>query len=93
MLKGNQTEQEFQNWLNKHSIAFLPIKQTINSFSPALKKHFIKRPDFQILIPNIGFIMVDVKYKKQAKKHNKFFLNAEETDKYVSLQRKFNIQT
>jgi hypothetical protein len=36
---------------------------------------------------------VDVKDKKQAKKHNKFFINSEETDKYVNLQRKFNLQT
>lgn len=89
----NKAEQEFQKWLIRHIIAYFSINQSIATFSPALKKYFTKRPDFQILIPNIGYILVDVKDKKQATKHNKFFLNAEETDKYVNLQRKFNLQT
>jgi hypothetical protein len=92
-IKQNQAEQGFQNWLDKHGIAYWSIKQSINSFSPALKENFTKRPDFLILIPNIGLIIIEVKYKKQATKHNKFFLNAAETDKYVNLQRRFNLQT
>ena len=89
----NRAEQEFKNWLDKHNTAYWYIAQDLNNFSPALKKYFTKRPDFAILLPNIGLLFVDIKDKKQAKKHNKFFLNAEETDKYVNLQRNFNLQT
>lgn len=88
---NNKAEQEYKKWLDKQNIAYLYIDQGISSFSPALKKFFTKRPDFLLLIPNMGFIFVDVKHKEQAKKHNKFFINAEETDKYVNMQRKFNI--
>lgn len=89
----NRAEQEFKNWLDKHNIPYWYISQDIDNFSQALKKFFTKRPDFVILLPNIGLLFVDVKNKEQAVKHNKFFLNAEETDKYVSLQRNFNLQT
>lgn len=89
--KQIQTEQAFKKWLDKHDIPYWYIKQDISTFSKALKEYFTKRPDFIILIPNTGLIIVDIKYKKQAEKHNKFFLNAAETDKYVNLHRKFNL--
>lgn len=91
--KQQKSEQEFRNWLDKHNIPYWYIDQDFNNFSQSLKTFFTKRPDFLILIPNIGFILIDVKYKEQAEKHDKFFLDAIETDKYVNLQRKFNLQT
>ena len=63
----NQTEHTFKNWLDKHTTPYWHISQDIDSFSPALKKIFTKRPDFAILLPNIGLLFVDVKNKKQRK--------------------------
>ena len=90
---NNKAELEFKKWLDKHNIPYWYIEQDIENFSPALRDYFTKRPDFLILIPNIGFILVDIKEKEQAEIHEKFFLNAIETDKYVNLQRRFNLQT
>ena len=89
----NLAEERFKNWLDKNKIPYWYIDQSIENFSPALKKYFIKRPDFLILLPNIGLIFVDVKDKSQAEKYNKFFLEATEVDKYLGMQRTFNLQT
>ena len=67
------------------------IHQDIETFSNGLKKHFTKRPDFFILIPNFGFILVDVKDKKSAEKYEKFFVDFEDVEKFLNLQRIFNL--
>lgn len=91
--KDNKAEQEFKVWLDKHDIAYWYIQQDIDTFSKELKKQFVKRPDFLILIPNFGFILVDIKDKISAEKYEKFFINAEEVEKYMNLQRTFNLQS
>ena len=91
--KGDFAELKFKEWLDKHSIPYWYIQQDIETFSPALKEYFgSKRPDFMILLPNLGFVFVDVEYKKLSSAYNKFPLDAEETSKYSNLQRNFNIQ-
>lgn len=87
----NIAEIKFRDWLDKNHIPYWYIDQSLKSFSPALRKFWIKRPDFMILLPNFGLIFVDVKDKIQAKKYDKFFLRANEVDKYVGMQRTFNI--
>lgn len=89
----NKAEQEFKNWLDKHKIAYWYIHQDIDTFSEELRRQFVKRPDFLILLPNFGFILIDVKDKKSAEKYEKFFINAEEVEKYMNLQRTFNLQS
>ncbi len=91
--KENVAEQKFQNWLDKHSIPYWYVQQDINTFSPALKKYMTKRPDFLVLIPNFGFVIIDVKDKEPAIKYEKFFINAKEVEKYINLQRLFNLQS
>ncbi len=44
-----------------------------------------------ILLPNLGFIFVDVKYRKINKEYRTFPLDSLESKKYSSLQRKFNL--
>jgi len=91
--KGNIVELRFKEWLDKHDIPYWYIQQDIETFSSSLKKIFgAKRPDFMILLPNIGFIFVDLKYKKLITKYKKFPLDSKETTKYSSLQRYFNLQ-
>jgi len=91
--KGEKVEDKFQRWLNKHKIPYLYIQQDKETFSSAFNDLFPgKRPDFLILIQNFGFIFVDVKYKKISK-YGDYPIDAEETKKYSSMQRKFNIPT
>ena len=90
--KGDLTEQKFKEWLDKHRIPYWYIQQDIETFSTSLKDYFCKRPDFMILIPNFGFILVDIENKEPARKYNKFFIDAEEAIKYSQLQRFFNLQ-
>ena len=90
--KGNLAEKRFQRWLEKHNIPYFYIKQDLETFSPALKTIFAgKRPDFMVLIPNFGFIFVDVKYKNINQFYKKYPLDGIETKKYSSLQRLFNL--
>ena len=89
---GENTELRFKEWLDKHNIPYFYIKQDIETFSAALKNSFYgKRPDFMILIPNFGFIFVDVKYKKLNYDFKTYPLDAYETKKYSSVQRRFNL--
>jgi hypothetical protein len=92
MEKGNETEMKFKAWLDKNNIPYLYLQQDTKTLSPAFKKYFSgKRPDFLILIPNLGFIFVDTKYKKLNSDYKTYPLDAEETKKYSSIQRKFNL--
>ena len=91
--KGDIVESKFKEWLDQHNIPYWYIQQDIKTFSLALKKYFgTKRPDFMILLPNLGFIFVDVKYKKLNREYNSFPLDSEETTRYSNLQRNFNLQ-
>jgi len=87
----NLAEKKFKEWLDRNSIPYWYIDQSLESFSPALRKFLSKRPDFMILLPNFGLIFVDVKDKPQAEKYEKFFLYANEVDNYLSMQRTFNV--
>jgi len=90
--KGRETEENFKQWLDKHNIPYFYIKQDIETFSPSFRNIFSgKRPDFMILIPNFGFIFVDVKYKKIHPDYKTYPIDGEETKKYSSLQRLFNL--
>ncbi len=89
----NKAEEEFKIWLDKNNIPYWYIDQSLESFSPALRRFWSKRPDFMILIPNVGFIFVDVKDKSAAEKYPKFFIDADDVDKYSSMQSIFNIKT
>jgi len=89
--RGKEVELRFKEWLDRHEIPYWYIQQDIETFSPALKKYFAKRPDFMILLPNLGFIFVDAEYKKPT--HYKTFpIDTEESRKYSVLQRHFNLQ-
>ena len=90
--KGNEAEDRFTDWLDKHIIPYLYIKQDTETFSTAFRDSAGKRPDFLILIPHFGFIFVDVKYKNLNSEYNTYPIDADETKKYSSLQRKFNMQ-
>ena len=90
--KGKEVEAKFRDWLDKHNIPYLYLQQDTQTISFAFKKYFSgKRPDFLILIPNLGFIFVDVKYKRLNPEFKTFPIDSEETKKYSSLQRKFNL--
>jgi len=90
--KGNETEIRFKEWLDKNKIPYLYLQQDTQTLSLAFKKYFSgKRPDFLILIPNLGFIFVDTKYKKLNLEYKTYPIDTEETKKYSSIQRKFNL--
>ena len=90
--KGDEAEFMFQKWLDKHNIPYFYIKQDKETFSSALDAMFLgKRPDFMVLIPNFGFIFVDVKNRSLYKDYETYPLDTAETKKYSSLQRRFNM--
>lgn len=91
-IKGEEAEHKFKNWLDKHRIPYFYIKQDIDFF-PTFFKDLSpgKRPDFMILIPNLGLIFVDVKNKEFNSEFKNYPIDGEETRIYSSLQRKFNL--
>ncbi|MFA5173657.1 MAG: hypothetical protein WC438_00560 [Candidatus Pacearchaeota archaeon] len=89
--KGKEAEIKFKEWLDKHKIPYLYIQQDKETFASAFKDFSGKRPDFMILIPNFGFIFVDIKYKKLNQEFKTYPIDFEETEKYSFLQRKFNL--
>ena len=68
VIKGEEAEAKFQEWLDKNNIPYLYIQQDKEKFASFFKTGF-KRPDFIILIPNIGLILVDVKYRVISEKY------------------------
>ena len=90
--KEREAEDKFKEWLDKHEVPYWYIHQNVETFSPALRKYMAKRPDFMILIPNLGFILTDVEYNAPLKKYDVFPINKKETEQYVNLQKYFNFQ-
>ncbi|MEK7558378.1 MAG: hypothetical protein AAB507_00965, partial [Patescibacteria group bacterium] len=90
--KSKDVESKFQQWLDKNDIPYWYIQQDISTFSPALKKYMTKRPDFMILIPHVGFVLVDAEYKSPAEKYEVFQIDTAETEQYCNLQNYFNLQ-
>ena len=88
--KGREAEEKFQHWLDKNNIPYLYIQQDKEKFSSFFKTGF-KRPDFIILIPNIGLIFVDVKYRVISEKYDDISIDSADLSKYSKLQRNFNI--
>ena len=88
--KGKEAEKKFQQWLDKNNIPYMYIHQEPETFASFFKAGF-KRPDFIILIPNIGLILVDVKYRVISNKHNDIAIDSDDLTKYSKLQRNFNL--
>ena len=89
---GNMAESKFKEWLDKHNIPYIYLQQDTKTISTAFKNKFSgKRPDFLILIPHLGFIFVDVKYKRLNLEYKTYAVDGEETKKYSSIQRSFNL--
>ena len=88
--KGSLAEAEFKKWLEKNNLPYLYIKQDKETFSSIFRNN-MKRPDFIILISNLGLIMVDVKHRDINKNQQTFPLDTLETEKFSVLQRNFNI--
>lgn len=89
--KGGKGEAKFKEWLEKNNIPYMYFDQKTDTYSPIFKG-FAKRPDFMLLIPNFGFILVDVKTKEFDKKYKTLCLDLDESIKYSNLQRHFNLQ-
>ena len=58
--QGKEGESLFQKWLDSHDLGYLRVDQE-RSTLPKIFKDSIKRPDFLLLLPSIGFIAIDVK--------------------------------
>jgi hypothetical protein len=90
---GEEAELRFKEWLERHKIPYLYIQQDSDTFSSVFRyEDYGKRPDFIVLLPNFGFIFVDVKNKKLDPQYRNYCIDAKESRKYSSFQRKFNLQ-
>ena len=90
--KGNLGESKFIEWLDKNDIPYMFFNQQQKTYSKTFW-HKLKRPDFMILIPNFGFILVDVKCKKiySNNRGNYITLGEEEVDEYIELHKEFGV--
>jgi hypothetical protein len=90
--KASEAERRFRNWMDRHRIPYWYIRQDLETFSTALRRFFEgKRPDYMVLLPNFGFILVDVKYRV-LNKHQAFTLGVQEVASHSNLQRHFGLQ-
>ncbi len=62
--QGKVGEIAFANWLNKNGFGFFEFKQNMKDMADIFKGK-VKRPDFFVLLPSMGFIAVDVKHYTQ----------------------------
>lgn len=85
-----KAELRFKEWVNEHSYPYLYIDQNLNTFS-TLFKNLTKRPDFLVVISNIGIIAVDIKFRELSS-YQDFILDEEkEISKANSFERIFRI--
>lgn len=60
--QGKKGEKQFEKWLNEHEFGFVSISQNKDDLAHVFQGT-VKRPDHLVLIPQIGFIAIDVKNK------------------------------
>ncbi|MBI5797745.1 hypothetical protein HZA98_02455 [Candidatus Woesearchaeota archaeon] len=89
--KQYEAENKFKDFLDSQKIPYWYIQQDIDSYAKVLKEYNVQRPDFFVLLPHFGFILVDVEHKEPLEKYEKFCISLEETNKYTNLQKYFNI--
>ena len=83
--KGKETEEKFMEWLNSESIPYLFIEQSPGTLTEYFKGNSIKRPDFLVILKNIGTIAVDV--KRKAPQPNYTLGEDGEINKYLNFER------
>ncbi len=88
--RGAIGEKKFEEWLKANDIHYLHFDQSKEWKLNLLKG--VKRPDYMVLIPHIGFILVDVKTKPFQMESGKYCMNIEEANKFKNLQRYFNLE-
>jgi hypothetical protein len=89
--KGREAEAKFKKWLDEHKIYYFYIEQNLGTFPIMFGKDKLKRPDFMILLPNVGFILVDVKHRSITGKYNDIAIDAPDLKKYALFQSKFHV--
>jgi hypothetical protein len=88
--KGNEAESNFQGWLDKNNAYFLFIKQNVKTFAKRFEKESLKRPDFIIFLPELGYLMVDAKHRGFIRT-NALPVDVNEFEKLLRFNRKFNV--
>ena len=86
------SEKCFMTYLDKENIPYLFINQEIDTFSRSLREHLCvdsrgKRPDFLVLIKNLGWILVDTKCRTYDNKHDAYPFDYEEYKKLLSVEQ------
>lgn len=91
---ANTAEEKFKEWLEHKQCSYIYLDQSVGTFS-SLFKNTVKRPDFFVLINDIGLIAVDIKGRKKANEyyHDGYFnLNETgDTQKLLAFERRFKI--
>ena len=60
--QGDAGEAYFRDWLERSGLPYVTVEQDQASF-PRHLKHAIKRPDFEVGVPTLGRVAVEVKHK------------------------------
>jgi len=87
---GRRGEHIFQEWGNYQRIDFHKNDQSLETFAVSFR-NTTKRTDYEISLPDLGKIAVDVKVLKLHTTYGDFILDAEEIHKQKSFQRKFQV--
>ncbi len=83
----NKAEEKFKEWLDRHGYGFLYIDQASNTFAEFFRD-ISKRPDFLVVIKQIGIIAIDVKDKYPHPEKKDYILDEEkEVKKLLEFER------
>lgn len=88
-MEPNIAEKKFKEWLDYKKYPYMFIEQNKETFATFFRG-VTKRPDFFILLENLGIICVDVK-EKELSKYETFVIDYEEIEKYIQFERLFRI--
>jgi len=87
---GEHAEKLWRDWANSKCIKFHKNDQSLETFAHAFKG-LIKRTDYEVRVPDLGKIAVDVKSLKFNSGYEDFILDVQEIKKQQSFQDEFKI--
>lgn len=82
----NKAEEQFKKWLDDRDYSYFFLDQTPETFARFFKG-VTKRPDFIVVIKQVGLIAVDIKDKDPHEKGDYILDESDEIERYLQFER------
>ena len=86
--RGKETEEAFQEWLQRHNVPYWRVDQRVETFSHAFWERFARRIDFMVLLEVFGPLLFEVQHLSfTSEQTDNVSLNASKVHEVLNVER------